>query len=149
MTCSSPNLPLGSRGEGADAVTCEKITEVLTVSMVVLLSGEVSCWTTLLSMTEERSRGACVPNPKAAFVSHRRGHLLHHRPQQNLRRDFHTTGTQKPRKALPNQEERLSHPLWAWASHLPSSRQTLVLTQNPHSEEGTSDPKKTTNSGLM
>lgn len=81
MICSSPILPLGSRGEGADAVTCE-ITEVLTVSMVVLLSGEVSCWTILLSMTDERSRGACVPNPKAAFVSHRRGHLLHHRPQR-------------------------------------------------------------------
>lgn len=54
--------------------------------------------------------------------------------------------TQKPRKAPPNQEERLSQPPWACASHLPLSRQTLVLTQNPHSEEG---PKETTNSNLM
>lgn len=87
-----------------------------------------------------------MPNPKAAFASHRRGHLLHLRPQRNLRSDFHTMDTQKPRKAPLNQEERLSQPPWACASHLPLSRQTLVLTQNPHSEEG---PKETTNSNLM
>lgn len=37
MTCSSPVLPLGSREEGADAVTSEKIADVLTVSMACLL----------------------------------------------------------------------------------------------------------------
>lgn len=51
----------------------------------------------------------------------------------------HITGTQKPRKALPNQEERLIRSPRAWASPLPLSGQTLVLTQTHHSQEGTSE----------
>lgn len=42
MACSSPVLPLGSREEGADAVTCEKIADVLTVSMACLCQYGVS-----------------------------------------------------------------------------------------------------------
>lgn len=42
MTCSSPVLPLGSREEGADAVTSEKIADVLTVSMACLCQYGVS-----------------------------------------------------------------------------------------------------------